>query len=93
VKNVSSALQKHAATASAKRDVQVNTSYEEKEETGEETSIEREIANVNLSRTLNFVFRQMNQEFISILHLVNVRVGFVHYGFDPNGQLQPHTAK
>jgi hypothetical protein len=75
-KNVSNATQKHAAKASAKRDVQINTSYEVKEETGEETSIEREIENINLSRTLNFVFRQMNQEFFTFLTLVDVRVAF-----------------
>jgi hypothetical protein len=75
-KNISSATQKHAAKASAKRDVQINTSYEVKEQTGEETAIEREIQNINLSRTLNFVFRQMNQQFITILHLVDVRIGF-----------------
>lgn len=75
-KNVSNAVQKHSAKASAKRDVQINTSYEVKEETGEETSIEREIENINLSRTLNFVFRQMNQEFFTFLTLVDVRVAF-----------------
>jgi hypothetical protein len=75
-KNVSSSVQKHAAKASAKRDVQINTSYEVKEESGEETSIERELENINLSRTLNLVFRQMNQQFITILHLVDVRVAF-----------------
>src|SRR3712207_8730267 len=31
---------------------------------------------INVSRTLNFVFRQMNQEFITVLHLVDVRVAF-----------------
>lgn len=75
-KRVTNATQKHSARASAKRDVQVNTSYEVKAETGEETSTERQIENINVSRTLNFVFRQMNQEFISIFHLVDVRVGF-----------------
>jgi hypothetical protein len=75
-KNVSSATAKHSSRASAKRDVTVNTSYEVTEETGEETSIVREIENVNLSRTLNFVFRQMNQEFVTLLHLVDVRVAF-----------------
>ena len=75
-KNVSNATQKHCAKASSKRDVQVNTSYEVKEETGEETAIERAIENVNLSRVLNFVFRQMNQQFITILALVDVRVAF-----------------
>jgi Bacterial Ig domain len=77
-KNISNAVEKHAAESSAKRDVQVNTSYEVKEETGEETSIEREIENINVSRALNFVFRQMNQEFISILHLVDARIGYFH---------------
>jgi hypothetical protein len=75
-KNISSATSKHAAKASAKRDVQINTSYEVKEETGEEMSTEREIQNINVSRTLNFVFRQMNQEFITLLTLVDVRVAF-----------------
>ncbi len=75
-KNVSSATQKHAAKASAKRDVQVNTSFEVTTTEQEETAIERELSNINLSRTLNFVFRQMNQEFYTLLHLVDVRVGF-----------------
>jgi hypothetical protein len=75
-KKVTNATQKHSSRASAKRDVQINTSYEVKTETGEETSVERLIENINVSRTLNFVFRQMNQEFISLLHLVDVRVGF-----------------
>jgi hypothetical protein len=87
-KNVSNATQKHAAKASAKRDVQINTSYEVKEETGEETSIEREIQNINVSRTLNLVFRQMNQEFISILHLVDVRVAFFN-GFSESKREVP----
>ena len=75
-KNVYSATQKHANKASAKRDVEINTSYEVKEVAEEETSTEREIENINLSRTLNFVFRQMNQEFISLLTLADVRVAF-----------------
>lgn len=76
-KNISNATQKHTATASAKRDIQINTSTEKTRETGEETAIERTLENVNVSRTLNFVFRQMNQEFITLLHLTDVRVGFV----------------
>lgn len=75
-KNVSNATNKHAAKASAKRDVQVNTSSEVKSESGEETSIVRQLENINVGRVLNFVFRQMNQEHISILHLIDVRVAF-----------------
>lgn len=75
-KNIMNSTQKHAAKSSSKRDIQINTSYEVKEESGEETSITREIENINLSRTLNFVFRQMNQEFITFLHLTDIRIGF-----------------
>jgi hypothetical protein len=75
-KNTASATNKHSPKASAKRDVEINTSYEVRETEEQETSIEREIENINLSRTLNFVFRQMNQEFITVLSLVDVRVAF-----------------
>jgi len=74
--NVNSATSKHAHSASAKRDIQVNTSTEETVEEGGQTAIEREIENINVGCTLNFVIRQMNQEHISILHLVDVRVAF-----------------
>jgi hypothetical protein len=56
--------------------VEINTSFEVSEKEGEERSVEREIENINLSRTLNFVFRQMNQAFISFLHLTDIRVGY-----------------
>ncbi len=84
-KNVINATQKHAAKASAKRDVQINTSFEVKQESGEETSIERKIENLNVSRTLNYVFRQLNQQFISILHLIDARIAYVRVDL-VNGQ-------
>ncbi|KEK23356.1 hypothetical protein [Bacillus gaemokensis] len=89
-KNVSNATQKHSSKASAKRDVQINTSYESKVTTGEETTIERQLENINVSRTLNFVFRQMNQEFITLLHLVDVRVAFFN-GFAESRREYPLT--
>lgn len=76
VKNVSNATEKHTSKASAKRNIEVNTSAEITEKEGEETSIERTIENINLSRTLNFVFRQMNQQFFTFIHLVDVRVAY-----------------
>lgn len=75
-KNMSNAVQKHVARASSNRDMQVNTSYEQKISSSEETAIVREIENINVGRTLNFVFRQMNQEFITLLHLTDIRIGF-----------------
>jgi hypothetical protein len=75
-KNVSGAVSKHAAKASSKRDVHVETSSEVRQEEGEETSITRQLENINVGRTLNFVFRQINQEHITLLHLMDVRVAF-----------------
>ncbi|NRA42830.1 MAG: hypothetical protein HRU21_11080, partial [Pseudomonadales bacterium] len=74
--NTAAATEKHAATSSASRDVEINTNFQVSEEAGVETSISREIQNINVGRTLNFTFRQMNQEFISILHLVGIKVAF-----------------
>lgn len=75
-RDVASATSKHAAQASAHREVEVTSSREREVEEGMESSIERTIRNINLSRTLNFVFRQMNQEFITLLHLVDIRLAF-----------------
>ena len=76
VKNVMNATAKHAQTASAKREVNIDTEYEKREEAGVETAIMRTIRNLNVTRTLNFTFRQMNQEFHSILHLTDLKLGF-----------------
>ncbi|MEU1972121.1 hypothetical protein ABZ477_10720 [Microbacterium sp. NPDC019599] len=77
-KTVSNALFKHSARASSKRDVEINTSSEHTStssaEQGSEQTIERQIENVNVSRTLNLVFRQMVQEYISVLHLTDVKI-------------------
>lgn len=76
VKNVSTATRKHSMKASSNRSVTVNTEYTTSEEAGSEESTIRKISNINASRTLNFVFRQMNQEHITLIHLTNVRVAF-----------------
>lgn len=75
-KNVMNATENHAQTSSAKREVNVDTSYTKTEEVEEEEVIMRRIKNLNASRALNFVFRQMNQEFHSLLHLIDVRIAF-----------------
>lgn len=75
-KNLTNAVGKNASRASARREVTVDTSMDMKIEEGEESAVERVIQNINVSRTLNFLFRQMNQEYLGVLHLVDVRVGF-----------------
>ena len=76
VKNVKSATQKHASKASSNRSVTVNTDYEVKTQEKIEESTTREISNINVSRTLNFTFRQLNQEHIVLVHLTNARVAY-----------------
>lgn len=92
--NVESALFKHSARASSKRDVEINTSSEQKSSTTttDETEqvIEREIENVNVSRTLNLVFRQMVQEFISVIHLTDVKIGLYDESTGPYPQFAIH---
>lgn len=75
-KNTTSATNKHAQKASAKRQVEIDTSRESRETREEERTTAREIENINVSRTLNFVFRQMNQQYLTVLSLVDVRVAY-----------------
>lgn len=92
--SVESALFKHSARASSKRDVEINTSSEQNSSTTttDETEqvIEREIENVNVSRTLNLVFRQMVQEFISVIHLTDVKIGLYDESTGPYPQFALH---
>jgi len=75
-KNVSNATSKQVENAAAKRNVEVNTSFEAKTTSGEEQTIERQLENVNSGRVLNFAFRQLNQEYITYLHMIDVRLAF-----------------
>ncbi|MEJ2457356.1 MAG: hypothetical protein P8Y58_04085 [Novosphingobium sp.] len=76
-KNIASALSKHSTRASSKRNVEVETSVQEETttttETVTKTLIKRKIENVNKSRTLNMVFRQMVQEYVSVIHMTDLR--------------------
>lgn len=82
-KAVGKALYKHSYRASSKRNVEVNFSSESTAEEGFETSIEREVENINVSRTLNLVFRQMVQEYISVLHLVDIKLAVYDGTYGP----------
>lgn len=93
-RTVSNALYKHSARASSKRDVEINTSSEQSStsasEQGSEQTIERQIENVNVSRTLNLVFRQMVQEYISVLHLTDVKIALYDESPGPYPQYSLH---
>ncbi len=93
-KSVSNALFKHSSRASSKRNVEINTSSETSTTSTQisesESTIERTIENVNVSRTLNFVFRQMVQEFISAIHLIDVKIALYDESSGPYAQYAIH---
>jgi hypothetical protein len=76
VKNVTTATRKHASKASSNRSVTINTDYEVKTQEKVEEATTREVSNINVSRTLNFTFRQLNQEHVVLIHLTNVRLAY-----------------
>lgn len=81
---VSGAVSNQASEYSSERSVEANTTSTQTVQGDDSTSVTRNIQNLNNNRTLNFVFRQLNQEFISVLHLVDIRLGF----FGPDGNIK-----
>lgn len=73
VRNTTSA---HASESSAKREMQHNVSSVLQTEEGEEEVLVREIENLNAGHVLNFVVRELNQEYHSVLVLKDVRICF-----------------
>jgi len=75
------ALEKHVQTSSRTREVEVNVSMSVALSTGEERTVTRELVNINRSRVLNFVFRQLLQEYTTLVWLNDIR--FVFTNGDP----------
>lgn len=75
-KRVGETTEQHANEASAARETTITSSSEQSEETEQETVIERTIKNVNMRRVLNFVFRELNQQYITKTHLKDIRIAF-----------------
>jgi len=75
-RNLSNATAKHVASASSERSIDIQTSEESSTESSVEEEVVRTIKNINLSRTMNFVFRSLAQEYLTLLHLVDVRVAY-----------------
>jgi hypothetical protein len=77
-KRASEATSEHAREASSKRDTSVSSSTEKTTKSGDESLTERVIRNVNMRRVLNFVFRELNQEYRTFLHLKDIRIAFTN---------------
>lgn len=76
VRTVNSALDKHISSSNSNRQIDINTTTSQTSTEGEETTTVRELQNINKSRTLNFVFRQLLQQYVTITYLSNIKIAF-----------------
>ena len=74
--SVSQTSQEHASQVNATRRQAVDTTSSTTTATGLTQTTVREISNTNLRRVLNFVFRELNQTYETVISLRDVRVGF-----------------
>lgn len=70
------AVGKQVENSNSNRHVSVNTSTQDSYKESTETALVRELLNPNQSRVLNFVFRQLLQEYVTITYLDNIKVAY-----------------
>lgn len=75
-RQLNKALAKHVETSNSNRQINVNTTTTEMVTEGSESTTIRILENPNKSRVLNFVTRQLQQEYISLTYLANIRIAF-----------------
>ena len=76
--SLSKALEKHTDSTNANRQMSVNTTTNDSFKESVEESTVRELVNPNVSRVLNFVFRQLLQEYVSITYLSDIKIAFTN---------------
>lgn len=74
----------HVSKADSMRQIEVNSESSNLRITENEETIVRQLENINKSRVLNFVFRQLLQEYFSITYLHDV--SFVYYNGLPESR-------
>ena len=86
-KDLNNALEKHSSKASTNRSLTINTESATNTSSGTTDDTQREIANINVSRVLNFVFRQLLQEHLVVIHLVDAKIAYYSQDvlLDPSG--------
>lgn len=74
---ITNSLNSHVQTVDTERQIEVNTetktSTTSSTTTETEETITREIENINKSRVMNFVFRQLLQQYITLIYLYDVK--------------------
>ncbi len=78
VNSTHEAIKKQTNETNSVREVQIDSESESTQTQSEEKSTVRELVNPNLNRVLNFVFRQLLQEYVTITYLNNIKIVFVN---------------
>lgn len=81
VNTLNSAVSHHVQTADTQRQIEINTDVSSTEVSETEKTITRTLENINRSRVLNFVFRQLLQEYFTLTYLDNVSLLYSN-GYD-----------
>ncbi len=76
--NLHEAVEKHTNSTNSSREVNINNKSSSSETDRKEKSIVRQIFNPNLNRVLNFVFRQLQQEYITVTYLNDIKIFFTN---------------
>ncbi|MCM5662915.1 hypothetical protein [Galbibacter mesophilus] len=74
VRNLVSSTSTHVSKTNSLRQIEINTETTSTTTDGNQETIVRHLENINKSRVLNFVFRQLLQEFFSITYLDDVSI-------------------
>lgn len=69
-----SAFDTHVTQSTNSRDIEVNTEVSSTQISENEESVVRQVENINHSRVLNFIFRQLVQEYFTITYLNDVSI-------------------
>jgi hypothetical protein len=81
VNTLNSAVSHHVQTADTQRQIEINTDVSETAVSETEVTTTRTLENINRSRVLNFVFRQLLQEYYTITYLDDVSLFYAN-GYD-----------
>lgn len=84
VNSLTSAVDHHVQTADSQREMEINTSTTSTEISETEQTTTRTLENINRSRVLNFVHRQMVQEYYTLTYLNDV--SFIYSNGFPNSK-------
>ena len=84
VSNLVGSVSHHVSKADSMRQIEVNSESSSLRISETEETVVRELENINKSRVLNFVFRQLLQEYFSITYLHDV--SFVYYNDFPESK-------